>query len=540
MTIGTYLLDLIDENQDSDFNMVLFGENPSDDFKEDIYLVGQMFPCCNFYSAELIESDIEQLKDLHILFDYIVVTYLIDSNEKWKELHKLLDLSKEKGHIIIACPNSYNILKITDLIKYRCKGSEESKGENKDCSYIDIANNVTDFGLIIKKFGLFGETIDSQISSDILIKSLGDDYTDNINAIFLPYIRLSLMKIPSYPKDDAKTLFPDQDEGMEGYINEVNKFNIYNLVMRKSNEDNDYYMKYIEPVKKEVKFGREANELLKQKILEEKPFCALRLGNTEGMLIDNYIDRINGDKKGYSEFALEYAFNACGFFIEDASKEEKVTESLDDFVKIQLDGFKNADFMMTWGACRMEAVIANHFAPAWCDNISYFSLIPFVKEYEPWTSALKGKKVLVVTSVPDSIEYQYQRKNLISPYENSILPDFTLITYRMLQTCQGDDNGFANWFDALELVKKEILSIDFDIAIVGAGFYGVPICDAIKKSGRSAIEMCGLTSFIFGVAGKRFINDQRDYYGKYMTDAWIRPFDQKPSWYQQVEGGCYW
>ena len=462
------------------------------------------------------------------------------------ELKDFLILSKVTQHKIHS-HNSNNIEKISDLMKYRVIRSGEELKTNKDYkdeaeltdnSLIDIADHITELGFVIDKFGLFGNPIQADLNKKLLVKMLGDDYEDSINALFVPYIRMMLKKIDTF--FEREDIFPDKKDGLSGFINEVNTFNMYNLVIRKNYQDRCFYMKNLDPVKKEVHFGNKANEVLKNKILEGRPFCALRLGNTEGILVDNYISNILEDKKEYSDFALEYAFNACGFFVPSDASPEIIIDYIDRFVQAQLEGFRNADIMMMWGACRMEAVIANHFVLSSCDNIDYFSLIPYVDGYEPWTSALAGKKVLVVTNVPDSVEYQYKRKETISPYKESTLPDFTLITYRMIQTCQSDDNNYDSWFEALDKVKKDILAIDFDIAIVGAGFYGVPLCDAIKRSGRSAIEMCGLTSFIFGVAGKRFAEDEKDFYGKYMTDAWIRPFDEKPVWYEQVEGGCYW
>lgn len=544
MTIGAYLLDLINEAEDSEFNILILGK----DCMQDVAVAGQFFPSCAVYSAELLDEDIDQLRSMNISFAYVVVTYLIDRDERWNLLIKVSALIDKKGVMIIACPNSNTIDKITDLMKYRIGRLSEPVLDyerllddsipNTDCSAIDIADRITEMGFIIDKFGLFGEPLESDLNKDVLTRQLGDDYTDSINALFIPYIRLFLKSKAAYSY--IENSFPDACNGVEGYIREVNTFNMYNLVFRKNIQDRNYFMKNLMPISKKINFDKDANEILKNKILEGKPFCALRLGNTEGILIDNYISNVLEEQKGYSGFAIDYAFNTGGFFVSNDSDTEKVLNYFDDFVRLQLDGFKNADIMMMWGACRMEAVLANHFAKADCDNIDYFSLIPYVNGYEPWTKALAGKKVLVVTNVPNSVEYQYKRKEKISPYIESTLPDFTLITYRMLQTCQQDRGGFNSWFEALEKVKKDILAIDFDIAIVGAGFYGVPLCNAIKKTGRSAIEMCGLTSFIFGVAGKRFVEDEKNFYGKYMTDAWIRPFDEKPSWYAQVEGGCYW
>lgn len=534
MNIGAYLLDLIGEAEDSEFKLLILGK----DCGRDATIAGQFFPSCIVYSAEVTDEDIEALKGMTILFDYVVLNSLIDDEEKWSDIKSVLPLLCKDGQILISCPNSNNISRISDLLKCRTNRSKGAICKKIDYSYADIGDSITDLKLLITKFGLFGDPYESDLNKDELIKELGDDHADSINSLYLPYIRLSLKKEEAYI--EGSDLFPDTYDGIKGYIREVNSFNMYNIILRNSYQEFDHYLKNLAPLKKEVKFSKEANELLKNKILEGDPFCALRLGNTEATLIDNYLRGKLEGKRSYSDIAVNYAISTGGFFVPDGIDSEILNDQLDDLVRLQLDGFRNTDVLMMWGACRIEATLANHFVLPSCDNISYFSLIPYVEEYEPWTVALAGKKVLVVTSVPDSIEYQYKKKDEISPYMISVLPDFTLTTYRMLQTCQKDKKGFDSWFDALEYVEKDILGIDFDIAIVGAGFYGVPICNAIKESGKIAIEMCGLTPFIFGVAGKRFFQDQKFFYGKYMTEAWIRPFDEKPSWYTQVEGGCYW
>ena len=70
MTIGAYLLDLIQEAEDSKFNMLILGE----DCIQDVAIAGQFFPSCDVYSAELSDDDLKQLISMKISFDYIVVT----------------------------------------------------------------------------------------------------------------------------------------------------------------------------------------------------------------------------------------------------------------------------------------------------------------------------------------------------------------------------------------------------------------------------------------------------------------------------------
>ena len=50
----------------------------------------------------------------------------------------------------------------------------------------------------------------------------------------------------------------------------------------------------------------------------------------------------------------------------------------------------------------------------------------------------------------------------------------------------------------------EISEIDFEIAIIGAGAYGLPLGAFIKKIGRQAIHLGGATQILFGVRRARW------------------------------------
>ena len=41
--------------------------------------------------------------------------------------------------------------------------------------------------------------------------------------------------------------------------------------------------------------------------------------------------------------------------------------------------------------------------------------------------------------------------------------------------------GFASWFDAFKSIRDDVLEREFDIAIVGAGAYGLSLVADIKK-----------------------------------------------------------
>lgn len=184
------------------------------------------------------------------------------------------------------------------------------------------------------------------------------------------------------------------------------------------------------------------------------------------------------------------------------------------------------------------------------ERIQLEMLYPFFVE-RPWTRALAGKKILVVHPFTDTIKKQYDRKDEVFPQK--ILPEFELITYKAVQSAGSADSGFNSWFEALNHMESEISKIDFDICILGCGAYGLPLAAYIKRMGKQAIHMGGATQLLFGIKGRRWLEDYKGFwhyrpgididlnYRKLFNDAWVFPdSSEKPKDASKVENACYW
>lgn len=89
-------------------------------------------------------------------------------------------------------------------------------------------------------------------------------------------------------------------------------------------------------------------------------------------------------------------------------------------------------------------------------------------------------------------------------------------------------------------MKEQIRNKDFDIALIGCGAYGMPLAAYVKQLGKQAVHLAGWTQMLFGIYGKRWVEDQQEF-SKFINDYWIRPIkDETPISAKQVEGGCYW
>lgn len=160
----------------------------------------------------------------------------------------------------------------------------------------------------------------------------------------------------------------------------------------------------------------------------------------------------------------------------------------------------------------------------------------------PWTKALKGKRVLVVHPFVESIRYQYEN-NRTKLWDNpDVLPEFKeLLTLKAVQSiADAKEQPYKDWFEALKYMEDEISKLDFDVAIIGCGAYGMCLAAHVKRMGKIAIHLAGWTQMLFGVYGNRWIKDQPEY-SKFINKYWIRPNEkERPRGALKIENGCYW
>lgn len=277
----------------------------------------------------------------------------------------------------------------------------------------------------------------------------------------------------------------------------------------------DYNSKFLIP--------KETNNYISNLLLSSQPILISRLGTTELGVLKSY-ER----NKKYKDKQREIIKRYSGFFPTD-------DESLDKFCKLYEDIIPSMD-LIGISFIPFENYMINNYAPN-AKLTKIRNLEPYFYQ-NPWSQHLKGKKVLVIHPFATSIKSQFQKREKI--FEDiKVLPDFQLITYKAAQTLGGGNGEFHSWFEALEKMQKDISKLDFDIAIIGAGVYGLPLASYIKKMGKSAIHLGGATQMLFGVYGRRW-EIHPDFQG-IINEHWIKPqVDEKPQNANNVENACYW
>lgn len=292
-------------------------------------------------------------------------------------------------------------------------------------------------------------------------------------------------------------------------------------------------------------FNEEANDFLYERIFkalkEEEGFALCKLGTVELASIVAYRQLGGGKINELAKFIKGYPVplfyerewsrleNNAGVF--PASK-----DTCDHFAQLMIEEIPEIDMLASYAWC--ERYVNDLTQQCVKVNLEgYYA--PFLYK-KPWTKVLEGKRVLVVHPFAESILAQYSKR--LKLFDNpDVLPKFAgLQVIKAVQSIAGNDCGFDNWFDALESMKEQMTKCDFDIALIGCGAYGLPLTIHAKRLGKVAIHLAGWTQMLFGIYGKRWVDDQPEY-ARFIKDSWVRPTDnERPQGASRVEKGCYW
>jgi hypothetical protein len=287
--------------------------------------------------------------------------------------------------------------------------------------------------------------------------------------------------------------------------------------------------------------GITAASLIASGISESGPFMVSRFGANElealrcglnfrrasrtGPALRGYVERF-GRRSRYSASLRKRMFTNAGFFPSDEAH-------LDRFVDRILGDISGIDVLGSW--LPGESDLSEYMGHA--TSVPLPSLEPYLSD-NPWSVELRGQSVLVVHPFAESIKSQFRmRERLFS--NRDVLPEFSLSVFPAVQSVAGNPTRFRDWFEALAWMENEISCLDFDVAIIGAGAYGMPLAAYVKRMGRKSIHLGGATQLLFGIMGKRW--EDLPQFRRLMNEYWVRPGTaETPENFLDVESGCYW
>ena len=274
----------------------------------------------------------------------------------------------------------------------------------------------------------------------------------------------------------------------------------------------------------------ETQEWIRNRILSGTPTMVARYGGNESHVTGEAIGMELGLMKGIRKKILLQINRDAGLF-------PYGNETAYRFGMLMKESSAQLDLLAVWRTV-MQDYLINCICPEGMAVTRLDNIEPYYGEH-PWTSALKGKKVLVIHPFKDTIEAQYRKRERLFA-DPEILPEFQLRVVKAVQTiAYSEDSRFSSWFEALDFMYGEAMKEDFDVAIIGCGAYGFPLAAKIRESGKIAIHLGGATQLLFGIKGKRWDGNPR--ISALYNGDWTRPLPEDvPEQAGSVEDGCYW
>ena len=289
-------------------------------------------------------------------------------------------------------------------------------------------------------------------------------------------------------------------------------------------------------------FRQEASDLIKVGIESNDPFVVSRFGYSELRAVLTYL-HIRKDVPRIHK-VLSFALgknvepwwheNTVKIITHNAGIFPNSIDVIERFAEETLKDIDKIDVLGSWlgGEAHIKRMMPSTKFMRFHDFYHFF-------HEKPWTASLENKKVLVIHPFEESIKKQFKNKELIykSPWT---LPDFELKTIKAVQSIAGNNpHNFKDWFEALDHMKEQVAAVDFDVAILGCGAYGMPLAVFIKELGKKAIHLGGNTQILFGIKGRRWEDDPN--FSWIFNEHWIKPgLSETPRGHKSIDENCYW
>jgi hypothetical protein len=254
----------------------------------------------------------------------------------------------------------------------------------------------------------------------------------------------------------------------------------------------------------------ELNENISFAIDNSIPYFFARFGETEFRAIWQTLELKYKIRRRYS-------LN----LIRDLEKLAGVFPTNDNFIHAfsneYTNSIKKANVVGTWLDYREKALVNLLFNSI--DVCGLNDVEPFFLQ-KPWTKSLDGKNVLVIHSFTNSIHSQITKLNKIV-VGNMVLENINYTIIKPPLTTIESGRRSDNWLMELELLKKEVDSLDYDVALISCGSYGIPISSYIFSKGKVVLYLGGVLQLFFAIKGGRWEKDPK--YNKLINDDWIKP-----------------
>ena len=271
------------------------------------------------------------------------------------------------------------------------------------------------------------------------------------------------------------------------------------------------------------------HDLLRQRV-GTQPVAAGKIGESELRGLIPYLKY--RDDSGHCDrwdARSQRLYTNAGVFPPDA-------EGFSRFGREMVDSLPDVDTLAVWFN-RGEASVVNRLAPK-ASLVHINSLEPHLWD-DPWFELAEGKTVLAISPFVNSFLKQRDHLAEVWKAKPAMAPNYRLEVIETPLCAALIDSPYASWGDGLDRLRDQMAAIDFDIAVIGAGAWSVPLAVHAKRLGKVGVHLGGTTQLLFGVLGQRWQDNAK--HSKYFNEHWIRPGDgERPDTFNKIEGGCYW
>lgn len=210
---------------------------------------------------------------------------------------------------------------------------------------------------------------------------------------------------------------------------------------------------------------------------------------------------------------------------------------------LYLKAFENCDLYCCWEfqgnvINQSNYYILNNYKKqlVWAFALDIFHYI----YSRPWTLALQGKRILLISAFEDSLKEKIPIREKI--YGIDLFPGCEFIIVKPPQT-QGTEESLDFNYELEKFYRRlDEVKDSYDVALVSCGGYGNLVCNYIfENHNKSSIYVGGVLQMYFGILGNRWLKERPDVVRLFLNSNWSRPKDcEKPKNSGNIEGACYW
>src|SRR5690606_24197169 len=137
----------------------------------------------------------------------------------------------------------------------------------------------------------------------------------------------------------------------------------------------------------------------------------------------------------------------------------------------------------------------------------------------PWFSLAEGKRVLAISPFAATIRHQHQKLQEVWSKKPEMGVNYTLATIETPLCAALVESPYPTWGAGLDILRGHMEAIDFDIAIIGAGAWSLPLAVHAKRLGKIGVHLGGPAQLVFGVLGQRWLDHPR--HNIYFNEHWV-------------------